>query len=305
MSDDSAKKPIVESIQRVVERISARQQLLDVAREIFAGFRSARKFGSAEYLGEKEVFSSCNDPADPNTTIQFNCSAGFDCTKEFGTFNCEDTYARCGASTSDYNCKADFGCKDQVFDCWDFVCGDDGAGKGSFNCKTTFDFMCNGPAFQCHDDFDCTSGHIFSCSNQHECNDTFECFSAGNPACDKINQYDRDGDGKGDTAGDFACGYVNSKYQNVFGCNFEFVCNSIDEFDCAGSKNNFDCTGTFQCGASSFFLCTNFAEFDCEGTFNCKDQDGFGCLTSGGYNCMTGTTFNCAAGAGNYTNIAS
>lgn len=280
-------------VQAVLLRLDARARLDALAREIYEGLTPQKipKSGSQhepgstmlEWMsGEADASTFCsNKGTDPNTIFQCGKSV-FNCDK----FVCQSdsVFNGCGKSpATDYGCKqvaAGYVCEDKfecnanIFDCGRFDCSTPD-GTGSFVCDEAFDFGCNWSAFNCLDDFDCTAGHIFLCGTNHACTDSFDCRPTGDPACQTASEYDRNGDGQVDTAGDFACGTAGGS-QDAFWCDDKFQCGAADEFECT-SLSQFYCgdgggTDSFDCGSSTKFNCTTGGQF-----FQCNPMNNFTC----------------------------
>jgi hypothetical protein len=282
-------------VDAVLSRYQARRGLRSMANEIYSGLASASSSSvTADYVGETEKGTICGKGAN-GLPVLFQCSKNgadkFNCTAP-GGFTCGATYSDCDkAAGSTFECKKDFDCKNDFFDCSVFSCGDPTGAAGSYNCDEKKDFVCGGADFDCHDDFDCTAGHVFFCADNHECKDNFECKATGNPECDGTpgNKYgvpENDGN-----AGDFICGHPGPD-GDQFDCTATFDCNSKDDFDCIKST-------TFNCGdgnGTDQFNCAKDTHFQCDTKFDCKGGAGkFECKGKAGGN------FTCDTGKGSYT----
>jgi len=239
------------------------------------------------------------------TKEDFGCPASItynsDCTGEGQSFyECATDYD-CGGGADEFVCMV-FGCSgaksgatDTTYDCvgYDFFCSDD--------------YLCDGAGIgSSGGDFECSSKHIFDCTDDFQCKDTFTC-EAGNQCkgeyeCgEEIHQYGRDTNGDGIiddrddiTPGDFQCGTPKTDENgksvdsnDKFDCLDEFGCQAKDEFDCMDSDTKFSCgtgqgTDKFDCLVDRFFCNAKDGEFDC------SPRDNFGCEEK-----EVGGTFDC------------
>lgn len=179
-----------------------------------------------------------------------------------------------------------------------FDCGGD---KTKYSCKTDVDFNCTGIEYNCTGEFECNSGHLYSCLQGDNCSGDFTCSSGTNCKGTVINSCTPSSQvqvynisGGGTTPGDFLCGGWSPNGTESFDCNDSFKCQSKSDFACVPSAN-FDCGQT---GGSSSFVCqpqgTSSTEgFVCHSTFNCPSS--VDCSSAAGaqtYACAKGATYN-------------
>ena len=292
-------------VRQLLVRISQRSELHRIALQMAGasrGLKSAVTFDDgAPYVGEQVRKEGCGSEGVPLDQLGFTCDSMFDCDSTTGFAGCAEGQFSV--------CQEDFGCKNNQFDCTDteggknntgevyscatFECSQTatGAGEYGFSCDE-IDFMC-GQAFVCSGgplSFQCNSGHVFMCTNDHDCgrnvqSDGFSCNSTG---------YQGNGDYDEGSAGDFFCGWYNeggNPQQSDFDCNMNFKCEGLSEFECGGMHG-----GPLPGGQGG-------GDFDChsgdgEGAFNCgSGQPGqnFSCQNTTQFSqCQQGVDFFCA-----------
>jgi len=181
------------------------------------------------------------------------------------------------------------------------------------------DFVCGGKEYVCVDDFDCTAGHAFLCTNDHACEVQFTCAGGTVKGCppndpkeavcctpghnvgDKGYNQHSVGDSN-NNPGDFLCahppGANTTDGIDSFNCHSNFDCKAISDFSChksgefacaqqGGGDNNFQCQGP-----------DTVSPFACFSTFYCTSSDLFECGKDG-------ATYNCASSVGSYAECVS
>jgi hypothetical protein len=287
-------------IEKVVARLLQRNHL--------ANTLIAKKSIIEHLLREMDVTGPYCGVTQPGSDL-FVCNNTFSCVQPFMCNQGEHEYSGCGITTGSFQCNQtdtpSFSCEQggsvaDYFDCQTFDCGVNGNGNSEkFDCNNVVDFLCPGEDYDCVDDFDCTAGHGFFCTNHHDCEDQFTCSGGttsgcGNPpvpvSCSpgpNVNGYSGNpgGDGNNDP-GDFMCSLIGVT-NDTFNCDKNFECRATSDFSCQSS-------GEFVCaqqsnGGSDEFRCNSTTEFECFDRFECASINLFSCdrPNDDPYNCKS------------------
>jgi hypothetical protein len=234
--------------ERLAERLAARDRLTTLALKL--GSRLVRS-GVIDQNFSKHLTA-------PGDTVRF-------CPQAHTTY---DNLRNCGdKSNPKFECKGD-----EIYDCGWFTC------PSPYSCTyKVYDHNC-GENFFCKN-FDCNGAHMFLCSNDYICQDTFTCRTCNVKQCQGKEYWmpENPGGGIDKKAGDFRCGWAPLPTTEVFTCQDKFSCDAEDEFECAH-------TTTFTCGDGldvEDFTCTAGAN---DKGFECNEPSGFQCKQRAPYN---------------------
>ena len=253
-------------IEKVVDRLDQRKRVLVAIPSLEALVQG----GLVESRSEEWLCWNAPVPAN----VRFECNSSFTCN---GMFDCSTTravtsYSQCGGSKDSYECNSNgFSCSlggsdADYFSCSAFECAG-AAPDTSYTCSN-IDFVCGGPDYDCVVNFQCTAGHLFSCTQEHTCQDNFQCSAGtecGQPGASTnsctpggpVMGYNMPGGGT--TPGDFLCNGWHPDGSETFDCSVGFVCNATSDFACASDGDSFTCNGSV----------SDFGSFSCETDFEC------------------------------------
>jgi len=283
-------------IEKIVDRLDQRKRLLATITSLGGVPRSV--------VSECQEGCLCwNAPVPAN--VRFECDNSFTCNGEFDctTTRAVTSYSQCGGSKDSYECNngSGFSCSlgasdADYFSCSAFECAGT-AQDANYTCSN-IDFLCGGPDYSCAVNFQCTAGHLFSCSQEHSCQDNFQCSAGtqcGQPGAatnsctpgGPVMDYNMKGGGT--APGDFLCSGWEPDGSETFNCDLKFLCNASSDFACASGGDTFTCTGSS----------SDFGSFECDKTFECYST--FSCqmvVTCGNtsatkeYKCPSGVNYN-------------